>query len=126
MGWTLRVEKCHDYLTLEVAVYLGGNTSNYVSKLVKITWPQRGGRGGGNPSGEFTWSWNDPPNEERDLTPWVGDAKQIWMRARIIEGGETGDHQCDMVVRYNGRVIQRWEFDETENHVMSRPVRIPF
>lgn len=120
MGWTIRVEKCHDYLIVRVAAYTGVLSPSYIRKLVQVKWPDRGGRGGGTPGGEFTWSWNDPTREERDLTPWVGDAPRIYMVAQIIEGGETGDHQCDMVVRYNGRVRQRWEFDEKEEHLISR------
>ena len=104
MGWQQKVDKCHDRLVVRV----GGPNGPM------IRWGDRG------LGGAYTWAWNDPVGEVRDISPWVGDGDQIKLYALIIETGETGDHQCDMDTLYNGQRKQRWEFDEDEDHDIRR------
>jgi hypothetical protein len=114
MGWTMRVDKCHDYLMVDISV--GQNST----KMTRIRVPNRGDPNVRNPEEPFTWTFRDPVGEEVDLTPWVGDAPVITMSAWVIEDEQTGDHQCDMVVEWDGRVRQRWEFDDRESHTIVR------
>lgn len=106
MGWQQKFDKVHDYLALR----LGGSDGPM------ITWPDRG------QGGKWTWCWQDPIGETRDISQWVGDGDQIKLYAVIYKdpNGGSGDHQCDMDTQYNGEQKQRWEFDRDEGHDVGR------
>ena len=122
--WTMRVDKCHDYLMVDiwVTVDAAGNVIPRPIPVTRIQIPGRGDPNESNPKQPFTWTFRDPVHEEIDLSPWVGQAREIGMRGCIIEGDQTGDHQCDMVTEWDGRVMQRWEFDDKEEHGIVRPL----
>lgn len=105
MGWQQSFDKVHDVLELRV-----GNANGPL-----IQWGDRGF------GGQYTWSWQDPIGENRDISAWVGDGDHIKLWARVwTTNPGTGDHQCDMDTRYNGVSRQRWEFDEDEDHEIGR------
>jgi hypothetical protein len=114
-GWQQRFDKVHDAVQLRLGV--GGPV---------ITWPGRGIVIGGE---QYTWCWNDP-------VPEVQSFKDSNLRNLGIEPDETttgfglwarvvrmprasGDHQCDMDTLFAGSQVQRWEFDEVEDHAMN-------
>lgn len=105
MAWEQQFDKVHDALELRV----GGENGPLIS------WRDRGF------GGQFTWSWQDPVGERRDIGFWVGDGDQISLWARIWKTNPgSGDHQCDMDTLYSGESKQRWEFDEDEDHDIER------
>ena len=67
MSWQQRFEKVHDALELRV----GGENGPLIS------WQDWG------VGGQFTWSWQDPVNETRDIGFRVGDGDQISLWACI-------------------------------------------
>jgi hypothetical protein len=105
-GWALRFERVHDLLLVRVGDEQGP----------LISWGDRG------LGGTYTWSWQDPVGDTRDISgfPGVGDGAELRLWAKILSAGATGDQGADFAVIYDGAERQRRAFDNYEDLVVRR------
>jgi hypothetical protein len=105
-GWALRFDRVNDLLLVRV----GGEQGALIS------WGDRG------LGGQYTWSWQDPMGETREIRGLAGvaDQAELLLWAKVIEAGATGNLDATFVTLYNGEERQRWEFDNYEEHSVRR------
>jgi hypothetical protein len=105
-GWALRFDRVNDLLLVRV----GGEQGALIS------WGDRG------LGGQYTWSWQDPVGEVREIggLAGVGDQPELVLWAKVSEAGATGNLQATFVTLYGAEERQRWDFDTYEEHSVRR------